>query len=89
MSVITVILARHELRSMVAEHAEMLGRAEEHRRTADRLDRLHELERAECERDDEREILFRANCLAKLLEAHGVSVPDPRQLSLLSLGDAA
>jgi len=87
MNAITATLARHELRALVAEHAEMLGRAEAAKRAADRLDRLHEPERAECERDDEREILFRANCLAKLLEAHGVIVPDPRQLSLLSLGD--
>lgn len=75
-----------ELRALVLEHADMIGRANCAELAAARLNAMGEIERSEIERDEAREQRFRADCLAKLLGPHGVYVPDPRQLSLLADG---
>jgi hypothetical protein len=81
-----ITLADHELRAMVLEHAEMLGRANCAELTAARLETASETDRAEIERDEARETRRRAEILAKLLAPLGVHTPDSRQLSLLSDG---
>lgn len=78
----------HQLRCLVLEHAALIQRADTAARTALRLDRTHEPERAEMARDEASDLRFRAECLAELLAPHGVHQPDPRQLSLLSDGGA-
>jgi hypothetical protein len=81
-----VSLTDHELRAMVLEHAEMIGRANCGELTAARLDVAGETDRADIERDDARETRRRAEILGRLLAPHGVHAPDSRQLSLLSDG---
>jgi hypothetical protein len=81
-----VALADHELRAMVLEHAEMIGRANSGELTAARLETVGETDRADIERDEARETRRRAEILGRLLAPHGVHAPDSRQLSLLSDG---
>jgi hypothetical protein len=82
----SVQLDPFELRAMVLEHAEMIGRANSAELTAARLETAGEPDRADVERDDARETRRRAEILGKLLSPYGVQTPDSRQLSLLSDG---
>jgi hypothetical protein len=76
-----------DLRLLCAHHADLLTHAERCAESAARLDRTGDPERAEIARDDAEHYRAVAAAMAPLLAAHGVSVPDPRQLSLLSLGE--
>jgi hypothetical protein len=82
----TIVLTDHELRAMVLEHAEMIGRANCAELTAARLETAGETDRADVERDEAMETRRRAEILGRLLAPHGVHAPDSRQLSLFSDG---
>lgn len=77
------------LRRLVQMHAETLLSADRCEQRAARMERSGEVERAECERDDATMHRARAAALAMVLEPHGVTAPDARQLSLLSDGGSA
>ena len=78
-----------DLRRLVLLHADLVARADRAARIAARLDRHDEPERADMERDTADHHRATAEALASLLEQHGVARPDPRQLALMGLGDAA
>jgi hypothetical protein len=76
------------LSRLIEHHATQISEARWHERCAERYAANGEQDAAEMARDRAAELRGIAADLAALLEPHGVNVPDPRQLSLLSDGGA-